>query len=135
MQTISYSQNWNGRIFLDNFSDVRLRDDEKFYIGNTLNIMLKGSSVGEVEIVAMRFFRFKQITDVLAWTICGKPAPYLAEVLKRLYKSETDINPETELVHLVLHYKYRHIQNQSPFLQDWWREKTDQYNYHVHSNS
>lgn len=135
MQTISYSQNWNGRIFLDNFSDVRLPDDEKFFIGNSLKIMFKGCEVGEVEIVAMRVFKFKQISDVLAWTIVGKPAAYLAEVLKRLYKSESEITPETDLIHLVLHYKYRNINNQSPFLQDWWREKTDQFKYNIHSNS
>jgi hypothetical protein len=135
MDIINFSQNWNGRLFMDNFGDVRLRDDAKFFLENKMNLYYKGYHLGVVSIAALRIFKFKQITDVLAYQVCGKPAPYLAKILKDLYSKEIEMTPETELIHLVLHYSYRDCKVTAPVLQDWWRTKQDQFNYSIHTNS
>lgn len=122
MHGISFSKSWGGRLFMDNFSDVRLPDAEKFFVGNELKVFLKNTEMGTVSIAALREFEFRKITDVLSHLICGHPAHYLAAVLKKFYPDE-NIQPETKFVHMVLHYTERHFENQTVLITEWWRDK------------
>jgi hypothetical protein len=134
MNQIHFSHNWNGRLFLDHFSDVRIPDDDRFVVGNQLEVVLNRKVIGVVKIVAVREFRFKQITDVLSYLICGRNAAYLAEIIRRFYAQDHKLHAETVLVHLVFHYTSRDIPNQSTLLQEWWREKQDQH-YQIANHS
>jgi hypothetical protein len=124
--TLQFSTNWNGKLFLDNFGTVRLHNPSKYFIGNKLEVQLKGTRIGEVEIVAIRSFYFKNISDTLAYIDCGKPAAYLAGMMKRMYENKVQLTPETKLDHVTLHYYERSLETHAELLKLWWQDKYDQ---------
>ena len=126
MQKLHFNANHNGKLFLDHFGFVDLHDAERYTVGNHLDVFLRSTLLGTVTVVAVRTFRFKQISDILAFIECGKPAHYLADLLRRYCENKIALGPETELDHVVLHYKQRHLHNHSLLLQEWWNEKVQQ---------
>ena len=118
--TLDFTTNWNGKLFLDNFSTVRLYNEGKYFIGSEMEVKLKGVSFGTVKVIAARPFRYKQISDVLAFIDTGKPAHYLGALIKSFYSKKVNLNSETLLHHVVLHYTQRNIENQRAAIQDWW---------------
>ncbi|HYC27731.1 MAG TPA: hypothetical protein VEB42_02930 [Chitinophagaceae bacterium] len=118
---ISFSNNPNGKLFSDTFSDVRLADAERFYAGSKLDVYLKGMQMGTVQVVAIRPILYKQITDVLSYLVCGKPAAYLAAMIRNWYEPQDDITGETRLAHLVLQWTSRNVEAHALQLQEWWQ--------------
>lgn len=123
METLDFSTNWNGKLFLDNFGTVRLFNPGKYIVGKELELTLKGTSLGIVTIAAERKFYFRSISDVLAYMDVGKPAHYLAELIKRFYEKKMTIDENTALHHVICHYKLRHVQAHESLLKEWWEEK------------
>lgn len=128
MYTIEFSHNWNGKLFLDNFGTVRLHNPEKYKPGNEMDAKLKNIYLGSVQVVAVRTFEYKYIRDVLSYLDTGKPAHYMAEVIRRMYQQQVVFNANTKLDHVVFHYIKRNLQTQSELLAEWWREKELQNN-------
>ena len=126
MQKISFSNNWNAKLFLDCFGTVRLHYPEKYFIGNLLEIELKGLTIGTVEVAAVRKFRFDQISGVLSYLDVGKPAHYLADVIRRMYENKKKITDDLLLDHVVLKYTDRNIDAHATLIKDWWNEKLNQ---------
>ena len=122
MTRISFTQNPNGKLFADTFSDVRLFDAERFGLGNKLQVYLGGMQMGTVEVVAVRRIEFRQISDTLAYLVCGKPAPYLAALLRAYYPTDT-LEPYTALHHVVLQWTSRNEEAHGHHLTQWWRSK------------
>ena len=117
---LDFTTNWNGKLFMDNFSTVRLLNHGKYFVGNEMEIKLRGVSFGYAKVIAVRPFRYKQISDVLSYIDIGKPAHYLGSLIEKFYSKKVDLNRETELHHIVLHYTQRNIENQRAAIQDWW---------------
>lgn len=126
-----FSQNPNGKMFMDHFNDVRLFDAEKHVVGIEQEIWLRNHFMGITTIQAVVTFKFKNIRDLLAFTICGKPAHYLAALLKRFYPDQTkdDVLEETEFAHIVHHWKKRNMPVQDKLITDWWKEQQDAHVY------
>jgi hypothetical protein len=120
--TITLSANWNGNWFLNNFGIVCLHNPEKYKLGNRLEVMLKNQNIGIIEVVAVKQFHYKNITDVLGYINAGKPAFYLADCLKRKYSGKVNIKSDTLLNHVVCQYKYRNIELQTALLKEWWTD-------------
>ena len=118
---LQFSHNHNGKLFLDHFGFVDLHDPDKYIVGSRLDLSLRHTLLGTVSVVAVRTFQYKQISDILAYIECGKPAHYLADLLKRYCEGKIELGPETKLDHVVLHYRERHLQNHSLLLQEWWK--------------
>lgn len=118
--TLDFTSNWNGKLFLDNFSTVRLYNEGKYFTGNELEIKLNGVSFGYAKVIASRKFPFGKISDLLAFTDTGKPAHYLAGLIRRFYGKKIEISNETALHHVVLHYTQRNIENQRAAIMEWW---------------
>lgn len=126
MQSVNYSSNPFGRLFLEHFNDVRLRDDSKYFIGNQLEVKLKDKLIGAAEIVAIRHFPFTHIRDVFSFMICGKPSQYLASLIKKYYPGE-NITADTQLTHVVFHWIKRDFDIQGKLLYEWQRDLFDQF--------
>lgn len=123
MQNIEFTHNWNGKLFLDYFGTVRLHNPSKYFVGNEMEVYLNRVDFGLVTVAAVRTFRYRDIRDVLSYLDTGKPAHYLGALIKRFYEKSTDLNPETPLDHIVLHYLKRNHPNQALALKDWWQGK------------
>lgn len=126
MQTLECSKNHNGKLFMDHFPDVRLNNPEKFFVGNELEVILDGESMGTVKVVAVKSFEFSQLGDVLAFLNIGKPKQYYAAVLKSFYG---DLAPHQLLQHIVFAWKSRNLETQGKAIMNWW---TDIYRDEAH---
>lgn len=126
MQTVEIA-NYNGKLFLDHFGTVVPCDSERFFVGNTLSCTHKGKQVGTVRVEAVRRFKFKHISDALAYLECGNPAHYLAELLKRAALFEnTTIQPDSLIDHVVFSYTERDLEVHYDLLKEWWQTKISQ---------
>ena len=118
---INFNQNYNGKLFLDNFGELIPKSDVH-YNGAEFQAWHKSIFLGVIKIEAVRSFPFGQITDVIAFINCGQPAHFQAAVLKKLYAQET-LFPDSLLDHIVFSYVSRNIEAQGNLLDDWWRVK------------
>jgi hypothetical protein len=120
MEQIKFSHNWNGKLFLENFGTVRLHNPDKYRLDAKLELLLRNQFLGVVEVVAVKRFYYKNISDVLSHLDVGKPAHYLAGIIGRMYKDK--VHPELLLDHVILQYKSRNLEAQSQMLHEWWKE-------------
>lgn len=112
-----FSSNPNGKLFMDHFNDVRLYNPDKHFIGAEHEIWMRNYMLGIGEVAAIITFKFQNIRDLLAFTIYGKPANYMAAMLKKFYP---DTEMDTVFAHMVFHYKKRNLNMQQPLMKDWW---------------
>lgn len=126
---LQFSTNPNGKLFADTFSDLRLHDAERFQVGAVVEPYYKGMQMGTARIVALRTIEYRHISDVLAYLVCGKPAPYLAALMRSFYESQQAIEPHTRFDHLVLQWHSRNHEAHAWHLKEWWQEvQNRQYN-------
>lgn len=123
MLQLEFTQNWNGKLFLDHFGDIRLQS-QAFAIGVEVEIILKGTSLGIARIEAVRTFPFCLLSDVVSYINIGKPAYYQASLLNKFYNGNQPMESTRLLQHLVLGYTHRNIENQNIIMEDWWKDKT-----------
>ncbi len=124
MLQIDFTQNWNGKLFLDTFGDIRIHNPVIHYVGSEVEVTLKGIAIGIVRIVAVKTFPANLITEVAAWINIGHPAAYQAELLRRFYSSSDRYKPDMMLDYMALSYTFRNIENQTSLLEDWWKSKS-----------
>ncbi|MBA3706568.1 MAG: hypothetical protein H0W84_11930 [Bacteroidetes bacterium] len=124
MLQLDFTKNWNGKLFLDHFSDIRLHS-QAFAVGVEMEVMVKSISFGLVKIEAVRQFPFSRLSDVVAYANIGKPAYYQADLLNRFYGGGQPLRPDQMLTHLVCAYIQRNILNQASLLEEWWKEKSN----------
>ncbi len=125
IQQLKFSTNPNGKLFLDIFGDVRLYDDAKFRVGKILEPTFKNSSLGYVEIIAVRVFKYSHIRDVFSFLNCGKHPAYQASLLQKFYPEEA-FNADTRLMHIVFQYTTRNLTYHQELLKEWWEVKIKQ---------
>lgn len=119
MEKLEFTRNDNSKLFLEYFSRIFFLDEEKFKQGEQFEIMFKGQCMGVAEVVAVRNFQFKHLSDVLAFIDMGKPVQYLAAAIKQ---QEPQTQPDTELMHVVFRYIARNLELQGTLLMNWWTE-------------
>jgi hypothetical protein len=127
MQQLNFSDLRGGKLFCDQFDDVRLGDREKFIAGNSFEITVKGQVMGIAKILTVYSFPFIKLNDAVSMRTYGKGANYMAAILKRFYDCpKNPIRPDTKMDQIVFQYTYREIENQRILLQDWWKHKEEQ---------
>lgn len=108
METIKYADNSNGKLLCTYFPDVRKPLGEKYTIGNILEIHHESIGfLGYAKVVAVLPFKYKNITDNMAYAVIGHNANYLRKMLNQFYEN---INQETDLVHVILQFTERHAE-------------------------
>lgn len=123
METLNIRNNYNGKIFCDNFSELLIASPQ-YIVGYQMQLMQKNTEMGIVQIEAVRLFPFARVSDVVSFLNCGKPAAAQAEILNRQYAGpQNKLAPDTIIAHVVFSYIERNIQNHGLLLQDWWESK------------
>lgn len=106
MDSIKYTSNFNNKLLNEFWPDVRLPLGQKFELHNTLEIELERVGfMGYAKIVAVKEFKYKHITDNMAYPVFGQSAPAMRKMLNQFY--DYKLNSETNLVHVILHWTQR----------------------------
>jgi hypothetical protein len=104
MDTITYKENWNGKLLCDTFPDVRL-PFQKYTTGTILEVQHERIGfLGYAKVLSVQPFLFSQITDNMAYSVIGKPRTYLRKVLSDFYEG---MKEDTKLVHIILAFTER----------------------------
>lgn len=126
MHQTNFSANPNGKLFLDHFGDARMYEPEKYYVGNVIEILYKGKSLGFGKVVAVSDFKFKQIKDTFSFINCAKHAAYQADLMNRFYNHGSMLSAETTLQHVVFEWTERNMEMHREMLKSWWDTKVEQ---------
>lgn len=122
---VNFSSNPHGKLFPAFFQDVRLRDEEKYLLGNVHEIILNRKLLGVAKVVAVRSFRFSNLNDTFSFMNCGKHAAYQAAMLEKFYVHETKMEADTPLVQVVWHWEEREMELFEFLLKEWWQKIVD----------
>lgn len=125
MQQIKFSGNKHGKLFPNYFMDVRLFDEEKYAVGNVLEVLLNNKFLGIAKVAANKIFKYGNINDVLSYTNCGEHAAYQASMLQRFYIHEEPMKPDTRLMQIVFHWQQRDMELFEFLLKEWWQKIVD----------
>ena len=125
MHQIKYSDNSNGKLFLPMWQDARLHDEEKFVAGEIFEVLLKNKSLGYAKVVAVKTFRFCNLTPTFSYMVCGNHPAYLAAMLKNFYQHDGPIIADTRFDQIVFTWTERDMEVFETLLKDWWQKITD----------
>lgn len=128
MRQINFTDNWNGKLLMDNFTTIRLYYYEAYPDFDMYEIVLRGEILGTAEIVCKKPFPMKQINTQLSLIDCGHEVPWLKQLLKRFHG---DITEETNLVLLVFRWRTR---NPVPFrdmMNNWYNQHMNKDENHI----
>lgn len=129
MSKTNFSQDWGGKIFPDYFETVRLRNDDKFFIGNVHDIMLDAVHLGEAKIVALKPIRLEGIRDNISFPTAGMPAARFCGWLKNTYNDQVQggVKPSTEFVHLVFQWQNRNYAAHAGYMAKFMQKRLIEY--------
>lgn len=86
-QHINFLENYNGKMFNDAFSTIRLKD-EKFQIGNQYEIKLKFNWCGDAEIVYIKDFYLNQLNDAMSYLDTSLSVRETQKLLTEFYEQQ-----------------------------------------------
>lgn len=122
MHQIKFTSNPHGKLFLNFFMDVRLFDEEKYMVGNVLEVVLNSKVLGTAKVVAVKPFKFININDTFSFMNCGKHAAYQSALLERYYIHEAKMQPNTRLMQVVFHWEERSMELFESLIKEWWQK-------------
>lgn len=99
MNKLTFSYNWNNKLDCKAFTTIRLSD--RFKIGDQYNIFLKEEDRGLHEVVDVRKFLLKDISEFVARIDTGYSKQETIDVLQKMYKNKS-VNWNTQQLSLVL---------------------------------
>lgn len=86
-QKITFSHNWNGKLFCYAFTTFRLRNDAKYKVGQEYDIYLKGHEHEPVVISYIRHFKIDEISEVLWLLDTGYNKEESVNMMKTMYRN------------------------------------------------
>jgi len=108
MESINYSDNWNGKLLCDCWADVRKPIPARYSLGNILEVNHATIGLlGYAKVIAVQPCYYKNINDNMAYTVTGKSANFLRRMLSQFYGQMSE---DTPLVHVVLQFTQRHAE-------------------------
>lgn len=126
MRKIKFSENWNGKLFLDCFTTIRLYAYGKYPDFDKYEIEWNNVVLGIVEVACKKHFTFGQINTATALIDTGHETPYLKTLLTKFYGPLPD---ETALEMIVFKWVERYPEPTTKLLQTWQKKhfpKSDQ---------
>lgn len=99
MTKIYFSYNWNNKLNCEVFTTIRL--SSSFKVGEKLEVILKGKFLGHGQIVDIRGFYLKNLSEWVAMIDTGYSADECRELLKKTHKKR-NINWDTQVIRVIL---------------------------------
>lgn len=116
MNYINFSYNWNNK--LDNlaFTSIRLRNDEKYHIGKTFEVVYQKMGKGAHEIRAIKHLKLDEINEFIARIDTGYSSAKAINILKTMYKNK-NIDWDRQQLSLLLLVKLKDNKGVDPQLE------------------
>lgn len=96
---LPFSFNWNNKIHCKAFTTLRLHQPNKYIVGNTYFIHLKGDPIKHAEIIAIKTILLKDINPFIAFIDTGYSVDECKKIIQRMYKNS---NWETQKIDFIL---------------------------------
>lgn len=122
MHVIQVPYNYGGKLFSDQFSLVQI-DQAELSIGAIVQINVNSVNWGTAKIEASRNFPFRNLSDMVAYINMGDAVQQQAFHLNRFYGCGKTLPPDTMIMHLVLTWQKRNLEDQTEFINQWWQSK------------
>lgn len=126
MLELRFTDNFNGKLFLDLFGDIRMADDI-YKVGTPVEVMLRNNFLGYAQIISRRDFSLKRLTEVASQINCGKGIMYQAKLLNSYYNGNKPMHPDTTLCQIVVRYTQKNMPVMQPLLHDWYENQKQLY--------
>ncbi|MGZ3999590.1 MAG: hypothetical protein ACXVIY_03130 [Mucilaginibacter sp.] len=98
---ITFSWNWNAKLFCKCFTTIRIHNPGKYVIGRSYDIRLNDHDMGTGIIRTISQFRLDQFNDNMALIDMGMPAAKAKATLLTMYKNK-NFNWDTQLFDFIL---------------------------------
>lgn len=121
MLQLEFTTNPNGKLFQDVFVDIRLAS-QAFTEGTPVQIIFKGTALGEALIEEVSQVSFSGISKTIALINCGRSVAYQHTLLSRYYNQGKPI-VFSQFNILVLRWSHR-LPVQSELISEWWNNKS-----------
>ncbi|HVZ95417.1 MAG TPA: hypothetical protein VG847_00975 [Chitinophagaceae bacterium] len=122
MFKLTLKENWNGKLFTHCFNELVLYTPE-YSIGAVGDVFLNETHMGMVKVVQSRSLPFSRISDTVSYLNIGMPVQYQAQHLNVLYNNGNPLPADTVLLHIVLAYVKRNVENQSVLINQYWNNE------------
>lgn len=84
---LSFTHNWNGKLFCSCFSTIRLRNDPRYYVGAEFDVQLKKQSLGLGVIRSITHFKLPRLNESMARLDTGYDAHEARQLIHTMYKN------------------------------------------------
>lgn len=101
MFDLNFSYNWNNKLENTAFTSIRLYQPEKHFVGNQVNISLKGHSRGTGVLKGVKPMYLHQINDYIAYLDTAYDAEECKKIIRRMYSSVDFENKQIVLLLIV----------------------------------
>ncbi|HRN80179.1 MAG TPA: hypothetical protein PKY29_04325 [Ferruginibacter sp.] len=127
MTQLQLSNDLQGRLYADRFDVVILPEEtDTMGEGSSVGIVIGKTLVGHADILKTTLFPFKNLNDALSYRMTGKPAHFMAAVLKQKYEKNGFLfTPETQLAHIIFEWTIRDIDNTNYYIREFWLDRKD----------
>jgi hypothetical protein len=89
MEQLKFSNNWNGKLFCDSFTTLRLHNLSKYFVGNEFQCFLKKAELGLVKVMEVRTIYLHQLNDFICYLDTGYNTAKTIEIINEMYKKYT----------------------------------------------
>jgi len=100
-QIISFSWNWNSKLFCKYFTTIRLRNDHKYQVGQSYDIMFCKKELGEGIVRGVSHFKLDALNAYMACIDSGLTVEKCKAMMLTMYKNK-NINWQTQELSFIL---------------------------------
>lgn len=93
METIKFSNNWNGKLSNKAFTTFRPHNPEHYSVGKEYRIELRGKYLGNAVLRSMRMICPDQLNDFVSYLDTGYSAREMVGILLKMYPALTPKTP------------------------------------------
>lgn len=119
MRQINFSDNWNGKLLMDNFTTIRLYSYDGYPDFEVYDVVLRGEVLGTAEIVCKKPFQMQSLNTQLSLVDCGHDPAWLKKLLRNFHG---DLTEETYLVLLVFRWRTRNPVAFRDLMNNWYNQ-------------
>lgn len=87
---LTFSHNWNNKLFCKCFTTLRLWNEKKYQVGNTYAVYLKDEYLGEAEMISIRKTKRAKLNQFVCGLDTGYSVAETQQILGRMYKQNAD---------------------------------------------
>lgn len=101
MPEIEYSYNWNNKLSCKAHTSIRLRNDNKYVVGQVYQETLKGKHLQDATLVAIKHLKLSQVNEFIARLDTGYSVDECKKLITTMYKNKC-VDWETQELSLLL---------------------------------